>query len=57
MPGLFWGALNRGVAYGYLCREMEDQATVAELLTLRPDFPTVARQLTGMFVLEISLSM
>jgi len=40
MPQLFWDPLLRAAALGRLGRKKEGSRALAELLRLRPDFPT-----------------
>lgn len=49
MPQLFWDPLLRAAALGRLGREKEGAQALAELLQLRPDFPTVGRFLISCF--------
>jgi adenylate cyclase len=49
MPHLFWDPLLRAVALGRLGREPEGARALAELLRLRPDFPTAGRFLIGCY--------
>ena len=49
MPQLFWDRLLRATALGRLGREKEGAQALAELLQLRPDFPTVGRFLISCF--------
>ena len=50
MPQLFWDPLLRAVALGRLEREREAAQAVAELLQLKPDFPTHGPFLIGCYV-------
>jgi adenylate cyclase len=50
MPQLFWDPLLRAAALGQLARTKEAGAAVAELLQLRPDFPTKGPWLIGCYV-------
>jgi adenylate cyclase len=49
MPHLFWDPLLRAAALGRLGRKPEGARALAELLRLRPDFPTAGRFLIGCF--------
>ena len=49
MPQLFWDPLLRAAALGRLGRDEEGARALAELLQLRPDFPTVGRFLISCF--------
>ena len=55
MPQLFWDPLLLAAALGQMGRELEARAEVERLLALRPDFPTCASRLIGMFVKTPSL--
>ena len=46
---LFWDLLLRAAALGQLGKEPEANKAVAELLQLRPDFPTRGRYLIGFY--------
>jgi adenylate cyclase len=50
MPQLFWDPLIRAAALGRLGREEEGAQALAELLQLRPDFPTEGRFLISCYV-------
>ena len=50
MPQLFWDPLLRAATLGELGRTREAGAAVAELLALRPDFPSKAAWLIGCYV-------
>jgi adenylate cyclase len=50
MPQLFWDPLLRAAALGQLGREREAGEALAELLHLRPDFPTKGPWLIGCYV-------
>jgi adenylate cyclase len=50
MPQLFWDPLLRAAALGELGRTREAEAALAELLALRPDFPSKAAWLIGCYV-------
>lgn len=49
MPQLFWDPLLRAAALGRLGRKSEGAQALAELLHLRPDFPTAGRFLMSCF--------
>ncbi len=49
MPLLFWDPLLRAAALGRLGREQEGAQALAELLRLRPDFPSAGRFLISCF--------
>jgi adenylate cyclase len=49
-PQLLWDPLMQAAALGQLGRSAEARAAVAELLKMKPDFPTCARRLIGFFV-------
>ena len=49
MPQLFWDPLLRAAALGQLGRDEEGARALAELLQLRPDFPTVGRFLISCY--------
>ena len=50
MPQLFWDPLLRAGALGQLRKEREAGEALAELLRLRPDFPTMGPFLIGHYV-------
>ena len=50
MPQLFWDPLLRAGALGQLRKEREAGAALAELLRLRPDFPTLGPFLITCYV-------
>jgi adenylate cyclase len=50
MPQLFWDPLLRAAVLGRLGRDQEAAQAVAELLQLRPDFPTRGRFLISCYV-------
>jgi adenylate cyclase len=49
MPQLFWDPLLRAASLGHLGRKEEGAQALAELLSLRPDFPTAGRFLISCF--------
>ena len=49
MPQFFWDPLLRAAALGRLGRDEEGARALAELLQLRPDFPTVGRFLISCY--------
>jgi adenylate cyclase len=49
MPQFFWDPLLRAAVLGQLGREREAAQAVAELLALKPDFPSQARFLIGCY--------
>jgi adenylate cyclase len=49
MPQFFWDPLLRAAALGRLNRQAEGAQALAELLSLRPDFPSESRFLIGCF--------
>jgi adenylate cyclase len=49
MPQLFWDPLLRAAASGRLGREQEGAQALAELLRLRPDFPSAGRFLISCY--------
>ena len=49
MPQFFWDPLLRAAALGQLRREREAAQAVAELLALKPDFPSQGRFLIGCY--------
>jgi adenylate cyclase len=49
MPQLFWDPLLRAAVLGRLGREQEGAQALAELLHLRPDFPTAGRFLISCY--------
>jgi adenylate cyclase len=56
MPQLFWDPVLRAAALGQLGKDREAGAAVAELLRLRPDFPTKGPFLISCFVKFESLA-
>ena len=56
MPQLFWDPLLRAGALGQLRKEREAGEALAELLRLRPDFPTMGPFLIGHYVKSDSLA-
>jgi adenylate cyclase len=49
MPQLFWDPLLRAAALGHLGRTLEGAQALAELLRLKPNFPTEGRFLISSF--------
>lgn len=49
MPQLFWDPLLRAASLGHLGKSSEAAQALAELLTLKPDFPQQARFLIGCY--------
>jgi hypothetical protein len=50
MPTFFWAWITRACALGLLGRRAEAEDAVSNLVKLKPDFPSRAREVIGRFV-------